>query len=281
MTIRNFKTIIFKILMYLSLLIVIGSLGMVLVVVILKGGTVLFKNPEIIWTPPGSRYLLGGGGGFLHAILGSLYLVVPATAIATILGACVAIYLQSDYCKPKRARRIRTMLEILWGTPSIVYGMFILSIMIIFHQSGMLLTGIIALALLEIPIITRYADESIQAVPFELKESVFSLGVTRFENAKVMLKYASSGIVAGILIGLGRGIGDAASVMFTVGTSNSLPGGLLEPVTAMPILIFQQASSCYPGVRQHAYAAAFLLVVLIGVLNIISRMVSRHFQKYL
>ena len=280
MTIRNLKTILFKILMYLSLFIVIGSLGIVLIVVIQKGGTILFKNPEIIWTPPGTRYLLGGEGGFLHAILGSLYLVIPATIIATLLSICVALYLQSDYCQEKRAYRIRTMLEILWGTPSIVYGMFILSIMIILHQSGMLLTGIIALALLELPIITRYADEAIQGVPFELKESVYSLGATKYENAKIMLKYASAGIVAGVLIGLGRGIGDAASVMFTVGTSNSLPGGLLEPVTAMPILIFQQASSCYPVVRQHAYAASFLLVVLIGVLNIISRMVSRYFHKY-
>ncbi|MDD5778771.1 MAG: ABC transporter permease subunit, partial [Candidatus Thermoplasmatota archaeon] len=144
-----------------------------------------------------------------------------------------------------------------------------------------LLAGIAALTLLEIPIIARYADAAVQAVPPMAKETSYALGTTRWENSQVVIRYALPGIATGVLIGLGRGIGDAASVIFTAGAGNNMPSGLLEGVTALPVLIFQQASSFYPSVREQAYAASFVLIVIVLVLNVASRLVTNYFARYI
>lgn len=270
----------FKLLAILSIITVLLSLMSIFIITLIKGGGVLVKNPAVVITPPGSKYLLSGEGGFFHAVLGSIYLVIPATVIGSILAVLIAIYLQTDYIKRKDADKIRVLLEILWGTPSIVLGIFVMSILVILNQRGSLLAGIVALTLLELPIITRYADEAIRAVPKELKESVYSMGTTRIEASAVMVKCALSGVIAGVLMGLGRGIGDAAAVIFTAGSSSSMPQGLFDSVTALPILIFQQASAFNSAVRADAYAAAFVLLLIIIILNIISRKSAKHFSKY-
>lgn len=280
MTLKETEEKIFKVLMLLSLIAVILPLLVIIGVTIYKGGGVFLRNPWAAFTSPGPRYLLGGEGGFLHALAGSFYMAVPATVLATLGAILIASYLQSDYSTKKFSDLIRTSLDILWGTPSIVYGIFILTIMIALNQRGCLLAGIAALTLLELPVITRYADEAISSVPEELKEATYSMGFLKFEVAKVTMKYALPGITAGVLIGLGRGLGDAASIVFTAGAGNSIPGGLFHTATALPVLIFQQAGSFYPSVREDAYAAALTLIVLILLLNILSRIFQNKFNKY-
>jgi len=280
MKLRYLEERMFKILIGISVSLVTVPLLIIIGTVLLKGGKVLVDNPGVLITPPGSRYLITGEGGFLHAVLGSLYLVIPATLIASLMGFGIALFLQSDYTSQRISGSIRTCLDVLWGTPSIVYGVFVLTILIFINQRGCLLAGISALTLLELPIITRYADEAIRAVPKELKDACYSIGTTRYEASKVVGRYALPGIIAGVLIGMGRGIGDAASVIFTSGVSSVMPGGLFDSVTAMPILIFQQASSCYPTVRGHAYAAAFTLILIVGILNFLSRFLVRKLSKY-
>ncbi len=280
MKLRYLEERIFKILIIFSVFLVMTSLVIIIGAVLFKGGNVLIHNPRVLITAPGPRYLLGGEGGFLHAILGSIYMVIPATLIAGVIGFGVALFLQSDYSNSRISGFIRTSLDILWGTPSIVYGIFMLTVLIFIQQRGCLLAGISVLILLELPIITRYADEAIKAVPNELKDSAYSVGATRYETSRIVGKYALPGIAAGILIGMGRGIGDAASVIFTSGAGSVMPSGLFESATALPILIFQQASSCYPSVREHAYAAAFSLVLIVGILNLVSRLLVRKFSKY-
>ncbi|MEO0292799.1 MAG: ABC transporter permease subunit [candidate division WOR-3 bacterium] len=281
MKLRKLEELFFKILIRASVLLVIFPLLSIISIVLLKGGKVLISDPKILITTPGPKYLLGGKGGFVHAILGSLYLVIPATLIASVIGLGIAVFLQPDYSTPKISELIRMILDILWGIPSIVYGVFVLTILIFIQGKGCLFAGIPALTLLELPIITRYIDEALIAVPVELKNATYSIGANKFETLLMVSKYALSGIVAGILIGMGRGIGDAASIIFTSGTSNTIPKGLFDSVTALPIIIFQQASSCYPSVREHAYAAAFILVVIVGILNLTSRFLTKHFSKYI
>jgi phosphate transport system permease protein len=278
---RYLEEKIFKVLMLLSIAIVASSLFLIIGITLLKGGTVLVQKPQTIVTAPGPRYLLGGKGGFLHAILGSIYMVIPATVIASLLAVGTAIFLQSDYSSQRVSESVRTFLDALWGTPSIVYGIFVLTILIYLHQRACLLAGIFALALLELPIIARYADEAIQSVPLDAKEIAYSMGTTRWETSKIVGKYALPGTVAGILIGLGRGMGDAASVIFTCGASSVMPRGLFQTATALPVMIFQQASSCYPSVREQAYAAAFVLIIIVLFLNIASRALIGHFSTYI
>lgn len=280
MTARRMKDKIFKVIIYVSLFLVITPLIIIIGTLIWKGGGVLIKNPGAIVTPPGPRYLLGGKGGFAHALLGSLYLTIPATLIASCLGIGIAVFLQTDYGNKKISALVRFFLDILWGIPSIVYGVFILSILILLQERGSLLAGIIALTLLELPIIARYSDQSLQQVSVEIKETIYSLGTTRWEMITVLIKCALPGIVGGILIGLGRGIGDAASVIFTTGASSSMPEGLLYSATALPVLIFQQASSFYSSVRAQAYAAALILLIIILILNLLSRFLSTYLARF-
>jgi len=153
--------------------------------------------------------------------------------------------------------------------------------MIYLGMSASVLVGIIALTLLEIPIITRYMDESIKLVPIGLKEGAYSLGSTKFETAvKVVPRQALPGILAGILLGLGRGIGDAASILFTAGFTNRIPSSLLDSTAALPTMIFQLSTSSLPIVRQKASATALVLLLIVFTISILSRTLSKRYMKY-
>ncbi|MDD4680493.1 MAG: ABC transporter permease subunit [Clostridia bacterium] len=271
---------IFKVLMVIAVLIVLSSLVIIVGLNIVKGGLVLLKKPGLIVASPGPKYLLGGEGGILHAILGSIYMVIPSTIIAAILGYLVALFLQTDYMKKSFSDKIRVLFDILWGVPSIIYGIFMLSVLIFVNRRGSLLGAIITLTLLQLPIITRYMDEALQTVPNGIRESLYSLGATRIETSLIVTKYALPGIVAGILLGMGRAMGDAASVIFTAGAGNAIPKGLMQSATSLPVLIFLQSNSYYENVREDAYAASFVLIFIIIVLNLVSRLGAGHFTKY-
>jgi phosphate transport system permease protein len=142
-----------------------------------------------------------------------------------------------------------------------------------------LLAGIIALTLLEIPRITRSMDESIKMVPIGLKEVSYSLGSTKFETAvKVLRRQAFPGILAGVLLGLGRGIGDAASILFTSGFSNRIPTSLFDSTAALPTMIFNLYS--LPSGQPKAYAAAFILLIIVFAISVASRLLTRKFKKH-
>jgi len=270
---------IFKTLMLASVFIVMGSLVIIIGLVIFNGGSSL--TIEMFTQTSSGGYYLGRGGGILNAILGSLFLALPATALACLIGLGIALYLQKEFTHPKVSGFIRLSLDILWGIPSIVYGIFCLMIMVFIGIGTSLLAGIIALTLLEIPIITRYMDESIKMVPIELKEGAYSLGSTKFETAvKVVRRQALPGIIAGVLLGLGRGIGDAASILFTAGFSDRIPESLFDSTAALPTMIYHLYASPYPLVRQRAYAAAFILVVIVLSISIVSRALSKRYTKY-
>lgn len=269
-----------KLLMILSTLFVISPLIIIVLMAVIKGGGVLAENPGILFTAPGPKYLLGGEGGFLHAFLGSLYMVIPATLFAAFISCAIAIFMQSEYCPESYSYIIRIILDILWGTPSIIYGVFVLVILIYTNQRGCLLAGTAALTLLQIPIISRYVDEAVSSVPKEIKECSYSMGLTRLETSKIVFKYAISGISAGILMGFGRGLGDAATIIFTSGASNNIPHSVFDTATALPVLIFQQAGSFYPSVRNHAYAASLLLIIFILLINVISYYIKNRYSRY-
>jgi len=276
---RALEEEIFKILMLVSVFIVMGSLVIIIGLVIFNGGSSL--TIEMFTQTSSGGYYLGRGGGILNAILGSLFLALPATALACLIGLGIALYLQKEFTHPRISTFIRLSLDILWGIPSIVYGIFCLMIMVFIGIGTSLLAGIIALTLLEIPIITRYMDESIKMVPIELKEGAYSLGSTKFETAvKVVRRQALPGIIAGVLLGLGRGIGDAASILFTAGFSDRIPESLFDSTAALPTMIYHLYASPYPLVRQRAYAAAFILVVIVLSISIVSRALSKRYTKY-
>jgi hypothetical protein len=162
-------------LMIASMVIVIGSLFLILGTVIVKGLPAL--NLGMLTQVPKGGYYLGKEGGILNAIAGSLALAGGATALSFVLGLGVALYLQLFVCKSSRfAHLVRLSLDVLWGVPSIVYGAFGFTLLLLFKMRASLLGGIITLALLELPVMVRGMEEVMAMVPFGLKEASYAFG---------------------------------------------------------------------------------------------------------
>ncbi|ELY66019.1 PstA family ABC transporter permease [Natronococcus jeotgali] len=271
---------LFGLLARASAALVLAVLALVVGVTLYRGGRVFVTDPAVALTPPGSRYMLDGGGGFFHAVLGSIYIVVPATVVASILAISTAIYLQSDYSSERTSDVINMFLNVLWGTPPIVYGVFVLTLIIAAGAQTSLIFGTVAIAIFQYPIMTRYADEALRSAPDTVREASYGLGATRFETARMTVRAALPGVIAGIIMGFARGIGDAATVLFTAGRSTQMPGGPFDSATTLPILIFEQASSFNAEVRSHAYAASFVLIVAVLGLILVSKLLAGRFARF-
>lgn len=277
---RKIEESLFKGLMVISTLIILSSLVLILATVIIKGLPAM--NLAMITQTPKGGFYLGKEGGILNAIVGSLYLAGGATILAILISLPVVLYL-NVYAK-KGSRIItftRFSFDVLWGVPSIVYGAFGFTIMLFFGLRASLLGGIIAVALLILPIMSRAMDEVIRMVPKELLEASYSLGATRLETAfKVVVRQALPGILTAVLIAFGRGIGDAASVIFTAGFSDFIPYSLLRPAATLPLAIFFQLGTPFPEVQDRAYASAFILTIIILIISLTSRILTRKFTRH-
>jgi phosphate transport system permease protein len=278
---RKIEENIFKGLMIFSTLVVVGSLVLILVTVFLKGFKAL--NLDMLIRTPKGGYYLGKEGGILNAISGSIVLGIGATFLALLVALPVVFYLNL-YLKKKSkfALLVRFLFDVLWGIPSIVYGAFGFTVMIFFGLQASLLAGIITVALLILPLMARSMDEVLKMIPFELKEASFAIGATKLETAvKVVFRQALPGIITAILIAFGRGIGDAASVLFTASFTDSLPYSLFKPVATLPLAIFFQLGTPFPEVQERGYASALVLTVIILFVSILSRILSKRFTKHM
>ena len=264
----------------------IGATMLALSCLLLILGAVIWKglpamNLAMITQPPQGGYYTGAGGGILNAILGSLYLSIGATVLALLLGLPIALYLQVYAGRSRLSEIVQLALDVLWGIPSIVYGAFGFSLMLLIGLRASLLGGIIALSLVELPIMCRAIGEVLKMIPSELTESTYALGTTRWELAwKIVVRQALPGITSAILLAFGRGIGDAASVLFTAGYTDHLPTSLLRPVASLPLAVFFQLATPFPAVQKRAYASALVLTVMILVISLLSRLASKRLSKY-
>jgi phosphate transport system permease protein len=281
MNARKIEENTFKSLAAASTVIIFSSLILVLITIITKGLPAL--NLAMITQTPKGGYYLGKEGGILNAIIGSLYLAGGATFLALLLSLPIVFYL-NVYAK-KGSRLVlftRFSLDVLWGVPSIVYGAFGFTVMLFFGLKASLLGGIIAVSLLILPIMSRAMDEVVRMVPQELFESSYALGATRFETAfRVIARQALPGILTATLIAFGRGIGDAASVLFTAGFTDSIPTSLFRPAATLPLAIFYQLGTPFPEVQNRAYASAFILTLIILIISLVSRIAARNFTKHI
>jgi phosphate transport system permease protein len=275
---RHIEESIFKVLMIGSFLIVAGSLGLILLTVVIKGLPGL--TIEMLTQSPQGGFYLGKEGGIANAIVGSLYLAGGATILALIISLPIVLYLAMYVRRSRWAGWVRLSLDMLWGIPSIVYGAFGFIVMLALGLRASLLGGIIVLTILELPIMTRAMDEIIRLMPFELKEAAYALGATRLEIAlSVIVRQALPGILTAMLLAFGRGIGDAASVLFTAGYTDRMPESLLRPVASLPLAVFFQLGTPYPEVQQRAYTAALILTFIILIISLGSRWLSRRMSR--
>lgn len=270
----------FRALMALATAVIAGSLLWILGVIVAKGLPAL--SLEMLTRAPAGGYYLGGGGGVLNAIVGSLLLAFGATALAVVFGAPVALYLNLYVAKRSRlAAAARLALDALAGVPSIVYGAFGFALMLVLGLKASLLGGILAVSLLVMPAMIRAIDEMIRLVPAELLEASYAVGANRLETAlKVAGRQAMPGIVSAVLLAFGRAIGDAAAVLFTAGFTDRISFSLLEPVATLPLAIFFQLGSPLPEVQQRAYAGALILTAMILGLSLAARFLAAKCARH-
>ncbi len=265
--------------------IMVSAAIVILTVLLYIIGTVLYKGlPSLSWDMitklPGGGFYLGKEGGVLNAIVGSVYIILGALALSLVISVPLVMYI-NFYLPPnsKFSKVIRFSLDILFGIPSIVYGAFGFALMIYLGIRASLLGGIITVGMLIMPIMMRSFDEIARLLSRELPDALLSLGATKYEMTKVIMRQLMPGLMTAILLAVGRGIGDAATVLFTAGYTDNIPVSLNQPAATLPLAIFFQLGSPVAEVQNRAYASAVILTVLILVLSFSARYFSSKFSK--
>lgn len=265
--------------MWLSTMLVIGLFGGIIWVIVRTGFPSL--TWEMVTSLPGGGFYLGKDGGILNAIVGSLLIVGMSTVLGLCLSLPIVFYMNVYLSRTSRlASFARLCFDVLFGIPSIVYGAFAFTLMIFFGLKTSLLGGVLVTTLLIIPIFVRSMDEVARSVPNDLFDALYSLGTTRLEACKVVLRQIFPGIITATLLSIGRAIGDAAGVLFTAGFTDNIPTSLGEPAATLPLSVFFQLSSPIPEVRERAFAAALLLTIIVLCLSIVGRVITVRFSKH-
>lgn len=275
---KKIREVIAKVFMWMSMVVVFGMVISVVWTIFSHGWKAM--SWEMVSSLPGGGFYIGKEGGFLNAIVGSLYIVGASTVLGLLISVPVVfylnVYLKSD---SKLAYTARMAFDVLFGVPSIVYGAFAFTIMVFFGLRTSLLGGIIVITLLIIPIFIRTMDEATRDFPHDILDATYSLGATKWETLKVVLRQIAPGIATATLLSIGRAIGDAAAVMFTAGYTDSIPTSLSQPAATLPLAVFFQLSSPIPEVQDRAYAAALVLTIIVLILSISGRFITNKFSK--
>jgi phosphate transport system permease protein len=269
---------VFNLLMVLATLVVFGFFASIIWTIARTGFPSL--TWEMVSSLPGGGFYLGKEGGILNAIAGSLMIVLSSTLLGLLVSIPVVFYINVYLPKTSRlAWFTRLSFDVLFGIPSIVYGAFAFTVMIFLGLKTSLLGGIIVITLLIIPIFVRSMDEVAKSLPRDLLEASYSLGATKLETCKVVLRQIAPGIATATLLSVGRAIGDTAGVLFTAGFTDNIPTSLTQPAATLSLSVFFQLSSPIPEVRERAYAAALLLTLIVLALSLAGRMITSRFSK--
>jgi phosphate transport system permease protein len=244
---------------------------------LLKEGLSSINTDFFTQDPTGSFF--GNVGGVRSAILGTIEIVALATVISVPIGIGVALYL-TEYGKDSWfANLVRYFVDVMTGVPSIVFGLFIYISLVITHVGGNFTAwkASIALALLMLPIIIRSSEVVLLLVPGSLREAALALGAPRWRVVfRVVLPTAASGLVTGSLLAVARGMGETAPLLFTTAGAAGLTFSLTAQMNALPLQIYNDILSPRAVVVSQAWAAGLTLVVLVLILNLIARAVSRR-----
>ncbi|MGA5896865.1 phosphate ABC transporter permease PstA [Streptomyces venetus] len=216
------------------------------------------------------------GGGIYHAILGTLEQVGLATLIAAPVGVLTAIYLV-EYGRGSLARAVTFFVDVMTGIPSIVAGLFILSLMLMFDLEPFGFAGSLALAILMMPVVVRSTEEMLKLVPNELREASLALGVPKWRTIlKVVLPTSIGGITTGIMLSIARIAGETAPVLLLVFGSKFINANPFEGAQAsLPLYIYQQYGSGEATAYDRAWAASLTLIAFVMILNLVARGIAR------
>src|SRR5664280_2577176 len=250
---------IFKVIMICAAMIILGVLVYIIGTVFYRGLPAL--NLDMITKLPGGGFYLGKEGGVLNAIVGSVYIILGSLVISILISVPLVMYI--NFYLPNKSvfsSIIRFSLDILFGIPSIVYGAFGFALMIYLGIRASLLGGILTVAMLILPIMMRSFDEITRLLSRDLPDALLSLGATKYEMVKVILRQLMPGL-------------------FTAGYTDNIPASLNQPAATLPLSIFFQLGSPVEEVQNRAYASAIILTVIILILSFSARYFSSKFSK--
>jgi len=220
-------------------------------------------------------------GGAFHAIIGTLFITGLASLVAIPLGILTAIYLV-EYASPGPLKRsITVLVDVMTGIPSIVAGLFAATLFMVVMGTGYKagVIGAVALALLMTPVVVRSCEEMLRLVPNELREASYALGVPKWLTVvKVVLRTAIAGITTGVMIAIARVIGETAPLLITVGLVAGVNWNVWDGrITTLPVYVYRQYAQGGASVDR-AWAGALTLIIIVMLLNLLARLVSRFFS---
>jgi phosphate transport system permease protein len=271
---RRYTDLAAKAGMWVAVAIAVVPIALVVYYVVINGGKMIsweFLTERI------PRQLANEGGGIGPAIVGTLIMTGFASLLAIPLGVLAAIYL-NEYGKQKPlARSIRLMSDVMTGVPSIVMGLFIYtSVVLIWGQSG--LAGALALACLMLPIVIRSSEEMLRLVPDELRQASLALGARKWRTIiTVVIPAAISGIASGSLLAIARAAGETAPILLVVGLTQRVNWSLSGSNTALPVMIYRNATEPFEAATNRAWGAALTLVTIVLITTLIGRLIANRF----
>ncbi len=222
----------------------------------------------------------GTGGGMANAIVGSGKVLVLATLIGVPIGFLAGVYL-AEFGGAVFSSLVRFVTDLLNGVPSIVIGIFAYTLIVLRVKHFSAYAGGVALGIMMIPIAVRSTEEFLRAVPKSLRDGALALGASKWKAvATVVIPAALRGILSGIMLDLARVAGETAPLLFTSLNNQFWSTGLNQPTATLPVMIYAYAISPYPDWHRQAWAAGFLLLVLVLLINVTARtMISSGFSQ--
>ena len=224
-------------------------------------------------TPPPQ----GEGGGLANALFGSFVMVGLATCVGTPIGILAGVYLAEYGQKTWLGSVVRFINDILLSAPSIVVGLFVYAVIVAKMHSFSGFAGMLALALLVIPVVIRTTENMLSLVPNALREAAYALGTPKWKVIlAITLKAARTGVITGILLALARVSGETAPLLFTALSNQFWNANLGAPMASLPVTIFKFAMSPYENWQKLAWAGVFLITVGVLLLNILARVLFKN-----
>jgi phosphate transport system permease protein len=215
-------------------------------------------------------------GGLANAIYGSFLMVALATFVGTPIGIMAGIYLAEFDTKGWLANVTRFVNDILLSAPSIVIGLFVYAVVVARFKSFSGYAGVVALAIIVIPVVIRTTENMLQLVPPGLREAAYALGAPKWKVVlSITLRAARSGVVTGVLLGVARIAGETAPLLFTALSNQFWTSSLSEPMASLPVTIFKFAMSPYENWQKLAWAGVLLITIAVLALNILARVLTR------
>ena len=271
-TVRRAKSNVMVGLMMVAVVLAVLPLLFILGSLILRGASSLslafFTRVEV---PAGET-----GGGVVHAIVGTLMIVGMASIVGVPLGVGAGVYC-AEFRGSKLSLVTRFLADVMNGTPSIVVGVFAWTMLVDKQKHYSALAGSVALAFLMVPMVMRTTEELLKLVPNSLREAALALGYARWRTTlSILLRTAMPGIVTGTLLSVARIAGETAPLLFTALGNQYLSFNPNAPMAALPLVVYRYSTGPYPEWHQFAWASALVLILVVLVLSIAARIVTRQ-----